>query len=222
MEIFERRSPAYVQVVKGVEDGDTLVLGANRVYSEITVMVNGLYADTTPTGLTAEVDGEGDVAATHYFKVTAVINDGETMPSKELEVEMLEDSTIEIISWDAVEGATGYFLYNGVDDEGTIIYETAHFVVGTSIDIQQAEAPEEKVIPEESTVPTESGVAFGLGEGFIYSDTVEDGYASTQYTSIVTPSEDAVVDVTIEVGSADLMLRYYESYLEPTYILEEQ
>lgn len=51
---------------------------------------------------------------------------------------------------------------------------------------------------------------------------VEDGYASTQHTSIVTPSEDVEVDVAIEVGSADIMLRYYESYLEPIYILEDK
>jgi len=38
----------------------------------------------------------------------------------------------------------------------------------------------------------------------------------------VTPSEDVEVNVDIEVGSADIMLRYYESYLEPTYILEDK
>ena len=48
---------------------------------------------------------------------------------------------------------------------------------------------------------------------FRWSKGVEDGYASTQHTSIVTPSEDVEVDVDIEVGSADIMLRYYESYL---------
>lgn len=69
-----------------------------------------------PSGFLVDVDGTGGVSqalAAGDVKVTAINENGETTPADVPAFNVLSDSTYAVITWDEVDGATGYRVYYG-------------------------------------------------------------------------------------------------------------
>lgn len=67
-----------------------------------------------PSGFLVDVDGSGGILqalASGDVKVTAINENGETTPADVGAFNVLTDSTYALITWDEVDGATGYRVY---------------------------------------------------------------------------------------------------------------
>lgn len=81
-----------------------------------------LVAPTISLGTTASSGGTF-TAATYYWKLTAINDQGETVGSNEVSATLVANGT-QVINWSAIGGATGYKLYRGTSAGGQNVLVT--------------------------------------------------------------------------------------------------
>ena len=119
-------------VFKVSADGDVEIGGAGLGGSDLLVKQNisltggnltigQLDISEAGTLATSEtIDASGSCSADQYWYVVVAVNDnGTTAYGGEDDITTVDDDPTVTISWDPVEGATGYKLYRNIDDDWT-------------------------------------------------------------------------------------------------------
>src|SRR5581483_10514869 len=93
---------------------DTIHAGSKNNASTVADAGNVKFSPDAPT-LTPSTVGGSLPDGTYYYKVTATFASGESLPSAETKVELTGGggSGRVVVSWTAVDGATGYKVYRG-------------------------------------------------------------------------------------------------------------
>jgi len=94
-----------------VADGGELTLWRNATLSGANLTISPL---SPPTGLSVSTStsaGSCATSTTYYYRVTAVNPNGETIGSTEVSITTGDSDTAIDVSFDSVEGATGYKVY---------------------------------------------------------------------------------------------------------------
>lgn len=101
-------------------------LSPNPNWQVATVANVVLHAKPAPVAntLTTSTTGGTLAAGTYYYKVSAVDNSGETLPSNELSVTTTGTTSSNTLSWSAVSGATSYKVYRGTATNAENVFYT--------------------------------------------------------------------------------------------------
>ena len=112
--------------IPGDFEADEFYAIKNRVWQKMTAGGGGTYKWNlhgpeqiignlaNPGNIVADADGTGAVDTTipvGTYAIVAINAAGETLPVDVPEIVILEDTSAVVVSWDAVEGATGYRVY---------------------------------------------------------------------------------------------------------------
>lgn len=197
---------------KGLEIGAGAHVGAEQANEEeaakeYEVTESGTIADPlgAPGSLetTTESTGGGLADGSHYYAVTTVNAEGESIPSAVKKVTLaVGGDGIVILSWGAVAGATAYRVYHATA-EGGILSRIAE-VMATSYKDDGSPAPDTTTHPpaedetgDRITLPVEAaeaGVAFNANAGEITVQLSEIGATSIVNREAIVGGTDAQTD----------------------------
>ena len=153
--------------------------------------------------------GSGTLAAgTYYYKVTAIMPDGETLPSVEVSATLASAGKI-ALSWQAVTGALSYKVYRGPLSNGETVYfsvsNATSFVDDGSASTGTSAPASNTAAPQDVTATAGSGGALAANT-YYYKVTalaVDGETLSSQEVSATTDSTNKTVTLTWDaVGGA--------------------
>lgn len=208
MKIYDRKSPSFTKVVTGVNKMEGIAFKNGDIIEEIIVLADDIVAVAAPTNVSAVVNGEGSLAATVYVAVSAVTLGLEGALSAEVVVEMLDDTTSAVVSWDAVEGASSYRIYSGSVTETYVGY-----IESDGLSVERVDATIVPGVPVGAT-PTSKSVTIktSIGGGVLQTLVLTANDTPLKLDAIfIAGADTSTLFFTPEFGTISVIVNYKPS-----------